>query len=187
MSKEPLVWTVPDVLNEAECDALIDRVEALGPSPAPITTARGFVMASEVRNNERVMFDDVGLAERLFERVRRTLPDLDGRVPVGANERMRCYRYKRGQRFRPHFDGSFRRTADEESALTLMVYLNEGFVGGETAFLDLERTVTPRRGMALLFEHGVLHEGCEVQRGVKYALRSDVMYARRSRRTLALP
>jgi predicted 2-oxoglutarate/Fe(II)-dependent dioxygenase YbiX len=176
------IWTVGDVLSPSECDALIQRIEALGPAPAPITTARGFVMAPSVRNNDRVMFDDVALAAKLFERIRPTLPrELEGRAPVSANERMRCYRYRAGQRFRPHFDGAFRRDVHEESALTLMVYLNEGFAGGETAFLDHERIIVPRRGMALLFEHLVLHEGCEVKRGVKYALRSDVMFADLSR------
>lgn len=172
-----IIWTVPDVLSAAECDALIARIEALGPQPAPITTARGFVMAPSVRNNDRVMFDDASLAAKLFARIRRTLPpELEGRVPVGANERLRCYRYREGQRFRPHFDGAFRRDDHEESALTLMVYLNDGFAGGETAFLDHERVVVPRRGLALLFTHLVLHEGREVTHGVKYALRSDVMY-----------
>ena len=57
-----------------------------------------------------------------------------------------------------------------------MIYLNEDFEGGETAF---EHTVVrPRLGSALLFFHAILHEGREVTRGQKYVLRSDVMYAR---------
>jgi prolyl 4-hydroxylase len=64
----------------------------------------------------------------------------------------------------------------ERSLLTLMVYLNEGFEGGATAFHDFGVAVRPRTGMALLFQHRLLHEGCEVSAGVKYVLRSDVMY-----------
>ena len=71
----------------------------------------------------------------------------------GANERLRCYRYAPGQRFAPHHDGSFFRSDDERSLLTFMIYLNEGFEGGETALLDLERVIVPRTGMALLFQH----------------------------------
>jgi len=181
-----MVWTILDVLSEGECEALIRRVEALKPEAAPVTTSRGMVMMPSLRNNERVMFDDPQLAATLFDRVRDTLPrDLDGRRPVGANERLRCYRYSEGQRFKPHFDGAFTRSPHEKSELTLMVYLNDGFQGGETAFLDLEQRVVPRRGMALLFTHCVLHEGCEVTRGVKYVLRSDVMYAERLERPRA--
>ena len=180
LAKEPVVWTVPDVLSAAECDALIARIEREGPAAAPISTAAGFVMNTGVRNNDRVMIDDAALATRVFERVRPTLPAIiRDRVAVGANERLRCYRYRQGQRFKPHFDGSFRRSEDEESELTLMVYLNDGFSGGQTAFPDLEQVIVPRRGMALLFFHMLLHEGCEVTGGVKYALRSDVMYGAR--------
>jgi hypothetical protein len=33
-----------------------------------------------------------------------------------------------------------------------------------------------RRGMVVLFQHKLRHEGCEVRRGTKYAMRSDVIY-----------
>ena len=32
--------------------------------------------------------------------------------------------------------------------------------------------------MALLFQHRLLHEGAEVTAGVKYVVRSDIMYRR---------
>lgn len=174
----PIAWTIDGVMTEGECTELIERVEAGGPAPAPITTSRGFVMRPDIRNNLRVTFDDVDLASTLFERVRATLPReaFGNRVPVGANERFRAYKYLPGQRFAPHFDGAFRRNDQEESHLTFMVYLNEGFSGGATTFLDHDVVVRPRTGMALLFQHRVLHEGSEVTQGVKYVARSDVMF-----------
>jgi len=175
----PLALTVPAVLSASECAALIDRIESLGPTAAPVSTGRGVVMMPDVRNNTRVIFDDVPLARTLFERLAPAIPPVlcDLRA-VGANERFRCYRYAPGQRFAPHHDGSFARSEDERSLLTLMVYLNEGFVGGATAFHDFGVAAQPRTGTALLFQHQLLHEGCVIERGVKYALRSDVMYAR---------
>jgi len=62
----PLVWTVPQLLSPETCRALIERIEAAGPTSAPITTARGFVMAPEIRNNTRVILDDLGLAAELW-------------------------------------------------------------------------------------------------------------------------
>ena len=73
-------------------------------------------------------------------------------------------------------DGAYIRTAQERSLLTLIVYLNEDFAGGRTAFLDFELQATPKTGTALVFQHLLLHEGCMVHSGVKYAMRSDVMY-----------
>lgn len=175
----PLALTVASVLSASECAAQIERIESLGPVAAPVSTARGMVMMPEVRNNQRVVLDDLALAKLLFERLAGAIPHtLCGMRAVGANERFRCYRYAPGQRFAPHFDGSFVRNDREQSLLTLMVYLNEDFVGGRTAFHDFGVAAQPRTGMACLFQHQLLHEGCIIERGVKYALRSDVMYTR---------
>jgi prolyl 4-hydroxylase len=173
----PLVFTIADVFGPAECEAAIARAEQTGFDTAPITTGAGFVMRPEVRNNDRAMFDDVELAAELFARIRDMLPRrMCGRRPVGVNERFRCYRYMPGQQFKAHYDGAFQRSASERSELTFMIYLNDGFTGGQTVFHDFDVDVAPRRGMALLFQHEVLHEGRVVESGVKYVLRSDVMY-----------
>ena len=179
-SFNPLVLTVADVLTRGECAALIARIEAAGPTVAPITTGRGFELRPDLRNNTRVMFDDAALAARLFEAVR---PHVPARLETewelcGANERLRCYRYAPGQYFGPHFDGAYVRHRDERSLLTFLVYLNECEAGGDTGFLDLGLTVRPATGTALLFNHLLLHEGAEVKAGLKYALRSDLMYRR---------
>lgn len=171
------VWTIPNILSAAECAAMVDRIEALGPTPAPVSTHRGFEMLPEIRNNTRVVFDDVSLAAELFARVRAHVPaQLAGMRVIGANERFRCYRYTPGQRFTPHYDGAFVRDDRERSQLTLIVYLNDDYEGGATAFHDFIVKVRPRRGTALLFQHLLLHEGCVVTSGTKYAMRSDVMY-----------
>ena len=173
----PLVWTIPDVMSAAECADEITRIEQLGPAAAPISTPRGFEMRPDVRNNERVMFDDVPLAERLFARIRDALPPvLCGMRAASANERFRCYRYSPGQQFAAHYDGAYVRNAQERSLLTLIVYLNDDFDGGRTAFLDFGLEAIPKAGTALVFQHLLLHEGCTVHAGVKYAMRSDVMY-----------
>ena len=176
---QPLSFTIDNVLSPGECQALIARIEVAGPKIAPVSRAEGPVVDLGMRNNTRVMFDDPELAALLYARVVERLPrTISESNVVGANERLRCYRYAAGQRFAPHYDGYFVRSADERSLLSFLVYLNEGFGGGETALLDLGQTIVPKRGMALLFQHRILHEGCAVTSGVKYVARSDVMYRR---------
>lgn len=176
---QPLSFTIDDVLSPDECRALIARIEAAGTIVAPITRPEGPVLDLGVRNNTRVMFDDPELASLLYERVKSRLPaTISGGEVVGANERLRCYRYAVGQRFAPHYDGAFVRDEAERSQLTFIVYLNDDFTGGETAMLDFDEVIAPRPGRALLFQHKLLHEGCAVTSGVKYAVRSDIMYRR---------
>jgi prolyl 4-hydroxylase len=175
--KMPLYFTVDGVLSPSECAALIARIEAASPTLAPITTARGPLIDTETRNNSRVMFDDPALAAQLYERILPHVPaEVLGMRVASANERLRCYKYGPGQWFKPHYDGAFHRSDSERSLYTFMVYLNEGFAGGDTSFLDLRVDVRPKTGRALLFQHPILHEGCEVTRGVKFVVRSDIMY-----------
>ena len=180
VSRDPYVATVREVLSEAECRAWIAEMEGLGFEAAPITTGAGFVMAPSVRNNTRVMVDDAARAAVLWERVAPHAPEEVGRWrAVGLNERFRVYRYEPGQYFRWHADGAFRRSAREASLLTCMVYLNDaGLLGGETEFADFD-PVRPETGKVLLFDHHLMHQGAPVFEGVKYVLRTDVMYRQR--------
>lgn len=176
--ERPYIIKVPGLLTQDECRALIAKIEELGPELAPIITNTGIAVRTEVRNNERVIFDDDGLAQLLFERVRAKAPkEIHGLALVGVNERFRCYRYRPGMRFAPHKDGAFVRDEREQSCYTFMVYLNEGFEGGHTTFAtEPEVSIKPRTGMGLLFQHPIIHEGAVVTAGVKYAARTDLMY-----------
>jgi predicted 2-oxoglutarate/Fe(II)-dependent dioxygenase YbiX len=177
----PFVAFMEDALSADLCDQLIQRIEAHSPTVAPINVAGGAVLNTNVRNNDRVIFDDAALAADLFARTQEALPtSLDGGKLVGYNERFRGYRYRGGQRFAPHFDGAYFRpetpTGRDGSQITVLFYLNGGFEGGETKLLDYEVVITPKRGSVLFFTHAILHEGCAVTAGVKYVLRSDAMY-----------
>ena len=179
-AEQPLAWTQSGVLSAAECATLIARIEASGPDVATVNTDGGTELRPEIRNNRRVIFDDVPLARRIYNRLLPKLPTtLLGWHVHGLNERFRGYQYEPGQYFKPHLDGFFRRSPDEESMLTVLVYLNGDCEGGETALIDLDAVVAPVAGRALLFQHRVLHEGRAVTKGLKYVLRSDVMYRRR--------
>jgi len=169
------IYTIPNLLTEAECRDLIAFTEGIGYEAAPITTSEGFVMRPDIRNNARVLLDDAQRADALWKRIGAEVPGmLEGRQAVGLNERFRFYRYDPGERFAPHKDGAYRRANGEQSLLTFMVYLNGGFVGGETNFEEVR--VTPETGLGLFFDHYLLHEGAAVTSGRKYVLRSDVMY-----------
>lgn len=169
------IFTVSNFLTESECNQFIDASEGIGYSDAPINSAFGAVMAPEIRNNQRVIHDDVPLANSLWPRAENyILKWREKWTPCGLNERFRFYRYDVGQQFEWHYDGAYERANGERSWMTVLLYLNEGFEGGETSFDGID--VVPDTGLALFFVHQIRHKGQPVIDGRKYVLRTDVMY-----------
>lgn len=169
------IFTVTDFFTAAECDAYVQLAESLGFDDAPINTTFGPQVRKEVRNNTRVILDDKSRADELWSRIRDYIPHTLGQWKAcGVNERFRFYRYEIGQQFDWHYDGAFERPNGERSQLTFMVYLNDGFQGGETTLGSIN--IAPQRGMALFFMHQILHKGQPIEEGCKYVLRTDVMY-----------
>ncbi|KAK3493843.1 hypothetical protein B0T13DRAFT_319832 [Neurospora crassa] len=119
---------------------------------------------------------------------------------VKVNKRMRFLRYGEGQFFRAHCDSPYREldpiNSDRinETLFTIHLYLNDckseappdrkdetELVGGATALLsgDEKRKydVECKTGRVLIFQHRrVFHAGADVVKGVKYSVRTDIMY-----------
>lgn len=166
----PLLWVVEDVYTPAECQSFVEFIESSAPRLATNNPL--------YRDQDRVMSDDPAAAEELLRRLRPHLPEEIGPVKLaGLNERLRFYRYKPGQRFAPHMDHWYQPSDRQVTLLTVLAYFNDNFEGGETRFMEqVEQVVRPKAGMVALFQHKVRHEGCEVRRGTKYVMRSDVIY-----------
>jgi prolyl 4-hydroxylase len=137
-----------------------------------------------------VIHDEL-LAKELFRRIFPFLTSSKEIEAHGCNPHLRFLEYNAGQRFAPHVDGE--NTMDEDktvSKLTVQVYLNDDYKGGETSFIEeniprasenRERKVVPIKGetgMVLIFTQDLLHQGNEVIEGTKYTIRTDIMYPR---------
>jgi hypothetical protein len=72
MHKEELdghhIFVIHGFLSPEECVRFIALTEERGYTDAPIMTSLGPMMHKDVRNNERVMIDDVALAQELWPR-----------------------------------------------------------------------------------------------------------------------
>ncbi|MFL6658777.1 MAG: 2OG-Fe(II) oxygenase [Massilia sp.] len=169
------IFTIDNFLSADECRHYIALSERMGYQPSEVDLATGSRRLEEVRNNDRVLCDDVAMAAFLFERAEPFLPpELDGWALHGFNERLRFYRYGPGEYFKWHKDGTYVAAPGVESRLTFMIYLNVGFEGGDTQF-RWDR-VQPDEGRVLVFPHRQSHQGAELMAGTKYVLRTDVMY-----------
>jgi len=188
-SEERYAVYLENIFSAEESEEIIKFTEdQLKYEKALLNYGRGKqVYRPDVRDHDRTMVDAPDFAAYLFERVKPYLPKtfhlraLDTDKPIaGLNERLRFLRYGKGNYFAPHYDGSYTRdNGSESSYVTVLLYLNDTFTGGQTNFLGHREepfTVKPTQGGALIFEHQIYHEGAMLTDGQKYLLRTDVMY-----------
>lgn len=178
MKKEKIaeeVWIIDDFLTEEECAFHIKASETIGYEFAKVNINGVQTVMPGVRDNQRVLMLDEYLAAEIWERLSPHIDTYPIGRPIGLNEMWRYYKYVPGERFKMHRDGSHQRNKTERSLLTLIVYLNDDFEGGETGFM-VGMEVKPKKGRALIFEHKIRHEGKALTAGTKYVLRTDIMY-----------
>lgn len=138
-------------------------------------------------NTRRIIYYD-NLKNLLWERVHSFLTTKLSHKTLqsnwnayGLNPQFRFCRYLPGQKFAAHYDGNFVLNSGNRSFYTFMIYLNGGFEGGATRFLDSKTQNTivsldPEPGLLLVFQHNIYHDGEELRSGAKYMMRSDVMF-----------
>ncbi|MEL6348408.1 MAG: 2OG-Fe(II) oxygenase [Myxococcota bacterium] len=187
------VVLIHGALSPRECRNIIHFAEVQGFQPAGLAIGDDrYRVNAKARNNARVILEDSAFAKALSARVRGLLEPRHERLKLdGLNWRLRIYRYQPGQYFRPHLDVRMGLPGGGETRCSMMIYLNDDFTGGETTFFERKpkgraksrkrnnRTthiIRPVTGAALAFDHLLLHEGSEVTDGVKYAIRTDVIY-----------
>jgi len=185
---------VRGVLSPDRCAELIESVNRKGFTPALLNVGMGRQkLIPEVRDGHRVIVDSPALASWLFEVLRPYLPEEleDGSRLVELNERLRFLCYTPGQAFEEHCDGRYVRPrghprAGDWSVITVQLYLHDvpQECGGATAFHPGTASSVahqPEAGSVLLFTQDLPHEGSVVKSGVKYTLRTEAMYTRRSK------
>lgn len=191
---------VHDVFTDEECQELISSFNHKGFTPALVNTGGGRqTYLPDYRRGHRVIVDSPEFTQWLFQVLKPHLPEetsllSDSKAKISdINERCRVLCYTPGQFFAEHCDGQYRRPpnhpkAGDCSAITLQMYLHDipEENGGATTFLDPSYgnkhnkqapvPCQPRRGSILLFSQDLLHEGSLVKAGIKYTIRSEVMY-----------
>ena len=180
------IWEIYNLLSEAECNRIIQ-----------ISKQGGFVEAQVLKNdgtagnNDYVRKGKVSWLRKnrdlLIGKLSRITSKITN-IPVENQETLQVAKYDPGDMFTSHYDPCIPENQSEKSCesenfyagariATLLVYLNDEFTGGETAFPAIPFTVRPQRGKAILFwntdENEILHEealhrGKEVISGEKY-------------------
>ena len=101
--------------------------------------------------------------------------DLGGFASAGVDAMMKTYRLAAPEGAVPaHCDDDFAGPGGSVALFSLIVYLDEGYEGGETVFTGGPTVGAHAVGDALLFRHDVRHEALPVTAGVKHVLKTDL-------------
>lgn len=195
------VWVVPNFLEASECQAWIDFAEGTQQKSTNNNKQKSKLeyvqhpATNYITNREcyRWQQDDPSVAQVLFQRLQDSgildvladifAPDYH---PCACNPKMRLYKYEKGHAFGKHVDGSHAVEGVGRTEATVLVYLSDDCEGGATRFYPMEgggkkKSIgyEPKEGAMLVHIHGdrcLEHEGDPVLSGLKYILRTDVVY-----------
>ena len=183
------VFVARNFMTDAECQAFIHAVETNGDMERIAHLATRYVAQRKCGRWQR---NDIDAANKLFQRLSTTiLPKISQQLdfphdylPVTCNSNLRLYKYEKGMSFGKHYDGSDN-VAEGQTEITVLVYLST-CVGGATRFYPPHKkqsfAFAPEQGAILLHIHGdrcLAHEADAVVQGIKYVLRTDIVFARR--------
>ena len=187
-SLEYFIHKISNLLTLEECTAIIQQQES---SLIPTSAA--------LSSRLRYIFDSEDLAHLLWERLspfygNTIITDEEQYTwkAVHLNTRFRFCKYSPSDAFGPHTDGRRLETLNTQSFMTVNMYLNTvpRSHGGATRVLDpripgdgAEKhkvlcLVQPELGSASVFRDSLFHDGEELSAGVKYLLRSNIMFER---------
>jgi prolyl 4-hydroxylase len=173
LSEQPFVERFPAIFSGEECLHIAKLAnERLEPAVVadPLTGRNIF---NPIRTSDGAL---IGPAQEslVVAALNRRLAALTDTLVV-QGEPLSVLRYAPGQEYRPHLD-TLPGTANQRIA-TAIVYLNDGFDGGETWFAANRLTVAPRAGDVLVFRNvrpdgtpdpASQHAGLPVRRGTKW-------------------
>ena len=173
ISASPFVASFKQVLTTTECDYLI-RLATPMLHPSMIVDPRtGAMRPDPVRKSDAAMF--AWAAEDLVvHAINRRIAAVSG-TAVEAGEPLQVLCYAPGQEYRPHYDAL--PSGANQRTVTLLVFLNDAYEGGETCFPKSGIRFRGKVGDALMFRNTLpngqpdpasLHAGAPVTSGTKY-------------------
>jgi prolyl 4-hydroxylase len=173
LSAQTEVRSFDRFFTSAECSYLIERARVLLQPSVIVDPKTGQLRPHPVRTSEGAVFPWVS-EDLVIHALNRRIAAASG-TDVGAGEPLQVLRYSPGQQYHPHLDAL--PFGDNQRIYTMLVYLNDGYGGGETHFTRTGLTFAGRTGDALLFRNSTLsgepdemtqHAGLPVVRGEKY-------------------
>lgn len=161
----PQVVRYVALLSPAECAHLARSAAALLEPSLVVDPRTGRSAPHPIRSSDHGAFGPA--REDLVVRAINIRVAAISGTPVTHGEPLTVLRYRPGQQYRPHLDTIA--GATNQRVRTVLLYLNDAFRGGETHFPQLDLTVRPAGGDALVFDT-ILPDGAPDPRAVHAGL-----------------
>jgi prolyl 4-hydroxylase len=172
LSTSPWVQLYPGLFSEGECTYLGVAAAAFLQPATVIDNATGKALRNPIRTSHTAQLTPP-LESLVVHALNRRLAAVT-RTGVEQGEPLQILRYSLGQEYKTHIDAI--PSLDNQRILTALVYLNDGYAGGETRFVATGGTVRGRTGTGLVFRNvddaghpdkQAAHCGMPVTKGVK--------------------
>ena len=185
LREDPRILHVPAFASPAACDWVAERARPRLEPARTYNALKGGRDYNDLRTNTGTAF---GLwnSDLVLQLLRHRIAAAAG-LGVETFEPLNVLHYEPGQQFEPHYDwidptsGHFDDELDKrgQRIATALIYLNEGYDGGETAFPELDFSFKGAKGDLLVFfnldgegqpDPRTLHAGTPPTFGVKWVL-----------------
>jgi len=199
------VFVARNFMDQSECEAFIQCAEDIGFEKVCSSQTREYAQreCGRISRNDWDMADKLyqrmkPMVDEIARQVVVSSSDA-AYAPVTCNGNLRLYKYEKNMSFGRHYDGSERISKFDggNTEITVLIYLTS-CKGGATRFYLPSSTkrggtkksksenssdgvaFVPEAGSILMHMHGdrcLAHEADPVIDGVKYVLRTDIVYA----------
>ncbi|GJL92032.1 2OG-Fe(II) oxygenase [Hyphococcus sp.] len=163
------------------CNSIVQECEAKQGKDQTVSTGSPSSDPMQLHHSTADYFDTRNLSFNvtdLFKHICRNVVAPQFGTQIDSFELPEVLRYGAGAEFQPHSDAdrwsaeeqTWKRTLDRD--LTILVYLNEGYEGGEIDFPNFALKIPPQRGMLIAFpsDGRYLNAVRPVTSGVRYEL-----------------
>jgi len=163
-----MIYELDRFLTNKECDKFIELIDNLR-NQKPFTN---------VGNFSNSISTDMDLANKFY--VKLSQYNISDNI-LRPNDVITAGKYLPGNSFGLHTDtGLFYDPINkEETRWTLLIYLNDDYVGGSTEFylnnLSDKKIIKPEKAKAILFDIDLWHKGNEVISGTKYWIGCEII------------
>lgn len=175
--KHPNIFLIDNLLSDIECDQIISLAkDNLEPSMVYNGTKSTF---NKRRTSRTVSLDP----QKHQDDEKNIINIIDNRLhklilwPKDKADKIQVNKYAVNEEYKSHHDYFPTEKNGTNRVATIIVYLNEPEKGGETLFSDINLSIVPRKGMAVLFTYDrpypttlTAHSGCPVLKGEKWIL-----------------